>query len=107
MTSIQFFVDEIKKIYAITDDFAVGSYYFRDPTTIDISNIAEFACLISSKLSLENWFLCASSNYFVLEIDDKYMIVYFADDRFDNAIEFVIRRCNNNIEYQELLLAIS
>jgi hypothetical protein len=107
MTSIQFFVDEIKKIYAITDDFAVGSYYFNESMSIEISNIAELACSVSSKLNLENWFLCANDNYFVLEIDDKYIIVYFADDRIDDNIEIVIRRCNNNIEYNNLMLEIT
>jgi hypothetical protein len=107
MASIQFFVDEIKKIYSISKDFAVGSYYFNEPMDIDISDIAEFACSVSSKLDLENWFLCANGNYFVLEIDDKYIVVYFADDRIDNATEFVIRRCNNNDEYNNLMLAIS
>lgn len=104
MTSIQFFVDEIKKIYEIPNDFAVGSYYFQEPMTIDIG---EFACSVSSKLNLENWFLCASNNYFVLEIQDKYMLVYFADDRNDNATEFVIRRCNTDTEYQDLIIQIS
>jgi hypothetical protein len=106
MTSVQIIVDEIKKVYAISKDFAVGSYCFHEPLDIDISDIAEFACSVSSKLNLENWFLCANRNYFVLEIDDKYIVVYFANDRIDNATEFVIRRCNNNIEYQDLMLAI-
>jgi hypothetical protein len=107
MASIKFVVDEIKKIYSISKDFAVGSYYFNEPMDIDIRDIAEFACSVSSKLDLENWFLCANKNYFVLEIDDKYIVVYFADDRIDNATEFVIRRCNNNDEYNNLMLAIS
>ena len=106
MTSIQFIVDEIKKIYAIKDDYAVGSY-FKKSFEIDINNIAEFACSVSSKLDLENWFLCANQNYFVLEIDERYIIVYFANDRLDNNTEFVIRRCNNNQEYIDIILAIS
>ena len=80
---------------------------FKESMSIEISNIAELACSISSKLSLENWFLCANDNYFVLEIEDKYMIVYFADDRLDNDTEIVIRRCNNNIEYNNLMLEIT
>ena len=107
MTSVQIIVDEIKKVYAISKDFAVGSYCFHEPMDIDIRDIAEFACSVSSKLDLENWFLCANGNYFVLEIDDRYMVIYFANDRNDNATEFVIRRCNNNIEYQDLMSAIS
>ena len=106
MTPIQIIVNEIKKVYAISKDFAVGSYCFYEPLDIDINNIAEFACSVSSNLDLENWFLCANGNYFVLEIDDKYMVVYFANDRLDNATEFVIRRCNNNIEYQDVISAI-
>ena len=107
MTSVQIIVDEIKKIYNISHEYAVGSYYFREPLDIDIKNISEFACLVSLKLGLNNWFLCANENYFVLEIDDKFMVIYFADDRNDNATEFVIRRCNNNKEYNEVILAIS
>lgn len=106
MTSVQIIVEEIKKVYSISKDFAVGSYCFHEPLDIDISDIAEFACSVSSKLDIENWFLFANKNYFVLEIDDKYMVIYFANDRNDNATEFVIRRCNNNIEYENLLLAI-
>lgn len=107
MTSIQIIVDEIKKIYAIIDDYAVGSYYYNKPLDIDITNIGEFACSVSSKLDLENWFVCAQENYFVLEINEKYIIVYFANDRLDNSTEFVIRRCNNNQEYMDIILAIS
>jgi hypothetical protein len=107
MNSVQFIVDEIKKIYAIKKDFAIGSYCFNEPLDIDIRNIAEFACSVSLKLDLENWFLCADDNYFVLEIDDRFMVVYFADDRNDNATEFVIRRCNNIEEYNDAILAIS
>ena len=107
MTSVKIIVDEIKKVYAIKNDYAVGSYCFYEPLDIDINNIAEFACLVSFKLDLENWFLCANENYFVLEIDNKYIVVYFANDRYDNATEFVIRRCNNNKEYNQVILAIS
>ena len=39
--------------------------------------------------------------------DDKYIVVYFADDRHDNSTEFVIRRCNNMEEYNDAILAIS
>jgi hypothetical protein len=106
-SSIQLIVDEIKKVYAITDDFAVGSYCFYEPLDIDIKNIAEFACSVSSKLDLENWFLQAEANYFVLEIDDKFIVVYFADDRLDDATEFVIRRCNNDQEFADVMLAIA
>jgi hypothetical protein len=107
MNSVQFIVDEIKKVYAIKKDFAIGSYCFYEPLDIDIRNIAEFACLVSLKLDLENWFLCADENYFVLEIDERFMVVYFADDRSDNATEFVIRRCNNIDEYNDAISAIS
>lgn len=109
MTSLQIIIDEIKKVYAIDDDYAVGSYCFYDNSMIDIDiyNIAEFACSVSSKLGMGNWFLCADRNYFVLEIDDKYMVVYFADDRFDDYTEFVIRRCNNDQEFADMMLAIS
>ena len=100
------FNQSLKKIYAIKDDYAVGSY-FKKSFEIDINNIAEFACCVSSKLDLENWFLCANQNYFVLEIDERYIIVYFANDRLDNNTEFVIRRCNNNQEYIDIILAIS
>jgi hypothetical protein len=106
MTSVQIIVDEIKKVYAITNEFAVGSYCFKEPLDIDIRNIAEFACLVSSKLGLDNWFLCANGNYFVLEIEDRYMVVYFADDRYDNATEFIIRRCNTDEEYDDVIMAI-
>jgi hypothetical protein len=106
-SSIQILVDEIKKVYAIADDYAVGSYCFYEPMDIEIKNIAEFASSVSSKLDLENWFLCAYGNYFVLEIDDKFVVVYIADDRFDDATEFVIRRCNNDQEFADMMLAIA
>jgi hypothetical protein len=105
MTSIQFIVDEIKKVYIMKTEHSFDTYFFKE--TIDIDNIGEFACSVSLNLDWENWVLCANKNYFVLEIDDKYMIVYFADDRQDNATEFVIRRCNNMEEYIDAILAIS
>jgi hypothetical protein len=106
MTSIQFIVDEIKKVYVMKTEHAFDTYFFKE--TIDIDNIGEFACSVSLKLDWENWVLCANENYFVLEIDDdKYIVVYFADDRHDNSTEFVIRRCNNIEEYNDAILAIS
>jgi hypothetical protein len=106
MTSIQFIVDEIKKVYVMKTEHAFDTYFFKE--TIDIDNIGEFACSVSLKLDWENWVLCANENYFVLEIDDdKYIVVYFADDRNDNSTEFVIRRCNNMEEYNDAILAIS
>jgi hypothetical protein len=107
MTSIQIIIREIKKIYEINEEFAVGSYCFYEPLDININDIAEFACSVSYNLGLDNWFVCANNNYFVLEIDNRYMIIYFADDRFDDATEFVIRRCNTDDEYKEIILAIS
>jgi len=104
MTFVEILVEKIKKVYAITDDFAVNSYIYTEP--MDKSNLAEFACSVSSKLGMENWFLCADKNYFVLEIDERFMVVYFADDRLDNATEFVVRRCNTEEEYQIVLTAI-
>lgn len=104
MTFVEILVEKIKKVYAITDEFAVGSYIYIEP--LDKSNLAEFACSVSSKLGMENWFLCAEKNHFVLEIDECFMVVYFADDRLDNATEFVVRRCNTEEEYQVVLDAI-
>lgn len=106
MTSIQIIVERIKNVYAIKKTYASGSYYFIEPLDIDMNNLAEFACSVSLNLGLENWFLDAKKNYFVLEIEDKYIIVYFADDRTDNATEFVIRRCNNYDEYLHLVSII-
>jgi hypothetical protein len=105
MTSVQFIADEIKKVYIMSEHYAFNTYILDTPNYID--NIGEFACSVSLKLNLENWLLCTNKNYFVLEIDDIYMIVYFADDRFDNITEFVIRRCNNEEEYNDAILAIS
>jgi hypothetical protein len=106
MNSIQIIADEIKKVYAIKNDYAVGSYCFHEPLDIDINDMAEFACSVSVKIGFENWVLCVNGNYFVLEIDDRYMVIYFADDRLDNATEFVIRRCNNYQEYNDIILEI-
>lgn len=104
MTFVEIIVEKIKKVYAIADEFAVGSYIYAEP--MDKSNLAEFACSVSAKLNMENWFLCAEKNYFVLEIDERFMVVYFADDRLDDATEFVVRRCNTEEEYQVVLSAI-
>ena len=107
MTSVQIIADEIKKVYAISNEYAVGSYCFHEPLDIDINDMAEFACSVSLKLGFENWVFRVNGNYFVLEIDNRYIIVYFADDRFDNATEFVIRRCNNEQEYDQIILSIT
>jgi len=107
MSSIQIIVDEIKKVYAIADDYATGSYCFYEPLDFPTINIVKFACAVSEKLEMGNWFLCADRNYFVLEIDDKFIVVYIADDRYDDATEFIIRRCNNDQEFADMMLEIA
>lgn len=108
MTSVKIFVEDIKRIFASKDKHAVGSYRLKDAAAIDISELAEFACSVSRDLDIENWFLCATNNYFVLEIDDKFIVVYFADDvPIDCGIEYVIRRCNSEEEYNLVISAIT
>lgn len=108
MTSVKILVEDIKKVFAIKDKHAVGSYRLKDATAINISELAEFACSVSRDLGIENWFLCATTNYFVLEIDDKFIVVYFADDvPVDCGIEYVIRRCNSEEEYNLVIGAIA
>lgn len=107
MSSIQILVDEIKKVYAIADDYATGSYVFYEPLDVSTIDIAKFASAVSAKLEMGNWFLCADRNYFVLEIDDKFVVVYIVDDRYDDATEFIIRRCNNDQEFADMMLEIA
>ena len=108
MTFVKIFVEDIKKIFASKDKHAVGSYRLKDPSEINISELAEFACSVPRDLDIENWFLCATDNYFVLEIDDKFIVVYFADDvPIECGIEYVIRKCNSEEEYNLVIDAIT
>jgi|688.fasta_scaffold00528_20 hypothetical protein len=107
MSNIDNIINEIKKVYFITDSYAVSSFLINNPIDIDYYNLGEFGCKISRKLNMDNWYIGTYDNYIVIEINDKYIIVYFEHNILKNTIEIVTRRCNNNKEYIELKLAIS
>lgn len=107
MSFIDIITRKVEEVFAIKEEYAVGSHFFYEPIDVNLSNFGEIACIISQKLSIKNWFLTAYYNYFVFEIDDKYIIVYIANDRIDDTIEVVIRRCNNDQEFADMMLMIT
>jgi len=107
MSSLDIICAEIKKVFEIMDDYAIGQIVFTDPSLINLNDIGEFASSVSSKLPFQNWFLCADNNYFVLEKDDKYVITYFDTVPLQNRVDVVVKRCNNEQEYVDMIAMIS
>lgn len=104
MSLLNIVVDNIRKIYSLQDKCAYCTQLHDEH--FNINNIAEFACSVSVNLDIDNWFLFAGDNYFALEVNECFMIVYFAVDRVDKCTEFVIRRCNSDYEFKLVLDAI-
>jgi hypothetical protein len=106
MDDINIIINEIKKVYNIKETYAISSYIFHNSIDIDYYNLGEFGCKISRKLNIENWFLGSNDNYFVLEINEKYFIIYFDNNKIKNSIEVIIRRFDSNKELSNMKLII-
>ena len=106
MCDIDIIINEIKKVYYITDTYAISSHIFYNSLDIDYYNLGEFGCKISNKLNMNNWYLGSNDNYFVIEINEKYFIIYFDNNKIKNTIEVIIRRFNSNEELSDMKLII-
>jgi len=102
MSHIDIIINMIKEVYYSSNEYTVNTYQFYN---MYFENMAELGCSVCRKLGLDNWFVCADINYFALEIKDKYIIVYFEYNSI--LTDCVIRRCNNEKEFNEMILAIS
>jgi hypothetical protein len=106
MSDFDIIINEIKKVYYIKDTYAISSYIFYNSLDIDYCNIGEFGCKISNKLNMNNWYLGSNDNYFVLEINEKYFIIYLDNNKIKNSIEIIIRRFDSNEELNNMKLII-
>jgi hypothetical protein len=106
MSDIDIIISEIKKVHYIKETYAISSHIFYNSSEIDYNNLGEFGCKISRKLNINNWYLGSYDNYFIIEINEKYFIIYFDNNKIKNTIEVVIRRCNSESELHEMKLAI-
>lgn len=106
MSNIDIIINEIKKVYYIKDTYAISSYLFYNSSEIDYYNLGEFGCKVSRKLNMNNWYLGSYDNYFILEINEKYFIIYFDNNKIKNTIEVIIRRCSSEIELNNMKLEI-